>query len=144
MEQSTEWPRCSDDGPMESRMDYITRHFLALSAGATCFGAMVAIMFVAGYLTVFDRAIIWVVEYPDLIKFALIGVAVFAAYTGFIGGPIQDLFAIGRQSGKVKFISVGLLIAFFLGLAIFEARSSYLIGDYDKVWEALLPLTIII
>jgi hypothetical protein len=55
--------------------DFLTKNFLVLStfaSGIALFAAMVAL---AGYTAAFDARLMWVIEYPDLIKVGLVFLA---------------------------------------------------------------------
>lgn len=48
----------SETAHMIRTIDFITKHFLVVSAGLSGLGATVAIIFISGYLTVFDKTLI--------------------------------------------------------------------------------------
>jgi hypothetical protein len=55
-------------------LDFITKHFAALSAFAIGVASTTTMLFLSPYLSVFDWSLIWLVEYGDVGKFILIGV----------------------------------------------------------------------
>lgn len=148
--KSCDLPRCPLDvvitaihgRPMQGRLDYITKHFLVLSAAATIFGATISIVFIAGYLAAFDRSSIWIIEYTDLIKFSLIGISIFSASAGFISSFAQDAVIIITSNSVAKRISIAIAVAgIFLVFGI-PAYYHYKSGDTDGLWREVFHIIV--
>lgn len=87
---------------MNATFEYLSKHIVALSAAATSMGAILSIVMVTGYLSAFDRSLIWAIEYTDIIKFSLVGVAIFSASIGLLSWTIQDLLTIRKHPAPPK------------------------------------------
>ena len=73
-----------------SAFEYLTKHFAVLSVMATVVGATLAVIFIAAYLRVFDWRLIWIIEYPDILKVALVTIAVFSGFSFYIWSAAAD------------------------------------------------------
>lgn len=124
---------------MVEKLDFITKHFLALSALVSSFGAGISIVFVSGYLTAFDRGLLWVVEYPDIIKFALIGIGLLAASIG-IFGFIQDMLNFSTSHGRVRYIWIGLMSISIMNWIFIPTITMIWSGNYDAAWRPISAL----
>src|SRR4029077_12229781 len=51
---------------------FISEHFAVFSLLGAVFVVLCSTLFLYGYLTVFDRQLIWIIEYPDILKFGSI------------------------------------------------------------------------
>ena len=47
---------------------FISEHFAVFSLLGAVFVVLCSTLFLYGYLTVFDRQLIWIIEYPDILK----------------------------------------------------------------------------
>jgi hypothetical protein len=70
-------------------IDFLTKNFALVSAAITVLSACMVMVFLFAYLSVFDWNLIWIVEYSDIIKFSLIGVA-FTSGSAFFVFTIFD------------------------------------------------------
>lgn len=57
-------------------LDFLTKYFAVLSAALLGLSSSVVIVFVFGYLYIFDWNLIWIVEYLDMTKFMLLTIAI--------------------------------------------------------------------
>jgi hypothetical protein len=57
-------------------IDFLTKHFLVLSSLVVTGAAAYSMLFLSAYLGVFDWNLVWLIEYSDLAKLALIGIAI--------------------------------------------------------------------
>jgi hypothetical protein len=73
-------------------LDFLTKHFAVLSAGLTGLAATLAMIFVFAYLSVFDWNLIWIIEYPDIIKFCLIGIGIASGSAVVTFWWIEDIY----------------------------------------------------
>lgn len=121
-------------------MDYISKHFLVISAILTVFGSVVSTIFIAGYIFAFDSKMIWIIEYQDLIKFTLIGIAILSASAGLIINLLQDGLVIYNSSGKYRIISIFIVI---FGLAILfsiQLLPQYYAGNFSGIIKSVYLL----
>jgi hypothetical protein len=68
----------------EAMIDFLTKNFGLVSAAIAVFSACMVMVFLFAYLAVFDWNLIWIVEYSDIIKFSLIGVALMSGFAFFV------------------------------------------------------------
>ncbi len=73
-------------------LDFITKYFAVLSAAMTGLAASISMAFLFGYLSVFDWSLIWLIEYPDILKFWLIGVAILSTSITVIFGTFDNVY----------------------------------------------------
>lgn len=128
---------------MNEKLEFLTKHFLVLSAAATIFGSAVTIIFVTGYLYSFDPSLIWIVEYSDMLKFAIIGTALFAASAGLIIGYWQDTVMLLNSQGKAKWIMLTLLSVGIGAYFIIPAVNHYYSSEYIRMFSELFLLCVV-
>jgi hypothetical protein len=56
-------------------LEQIGKNIAALTAIATAAIAMIGTIFIASYLTIFDWSLVWLIEYSDIAKIGILGVA---------------------------------------------------------------------
>ena len=54
----------------------ISEHFAIISALITGTALFAAIVFLLGYLSLFDLNLVWIIAYSDILKFGLIGIGI--------------------------------------------------------------------
>ena len=95
-------------------LDFLTKHFLVLSALLIGGASAVCMLFLAAYLAVFDWNLIWLIEYADLAKLFLIGTALLSSVITATLNYAYDFIAWLRlQMKEFKwgfFIGLGLII----------------------------------
>jgi hypothetical protein len=82
---------------LSSAMDFITKHFAVLSVAMAVFGAASAIIFIDAYLRVFDSQIIWIIEYPDVLKIGLMVIALFSAFSFWVWSAARDAIDLSKK-----------------------------------------------
>ena len=120
--------------PQRSASDllvFLKDHFAILSTLAIAEGTVVATVFLYGYLSVFDRHLFWVVQYPDILTFSLLAVAVVGASSAFIYNILLTVFSTGILSGKPNWNSVFVLIVVFVLLVAWQIYSEYTRQDAE-------------
>ncbi|SEM37141.1 hypothetical protein SAMN04515666_110169 [Bosea lupini] len=116
-------------------IEYATKHFLVISAIATILGAAMAALFAYGYLIVFGSGLVWILEYSDLLKLALIGVLFVLAYISIITVFAQEIPKIMNYNNKLlRNIVLILLILALLLIYILPEYKLFIDGD---VWIKL-------
>jgi hypothetical protein len=74
-------------------LNFLTKHFLVISSLSLVVSAALSMILLGAYLSVFDWNLIWLVEYADLTKLFLIGVAIFSSIATTLIHQIQDAYA---------------------------------------------------
>jgi hypothetical protein len=103
----------------KAMIDFLTKNFALVSAAITILSACMVMVFLFAYLSVFDWNLIWIVEYSDIIKFSLIGVAFISGSAFFvftIFHHVQNWLIFDIKLGRTAIIVV--LAMFVLLLAI--------------------------
>lgn len=77
----------SSQAPEEPRelrlLGFVSEHFAVFSF-LGLLAVLCSTLFLYGYLTVFDQQLIWIIEYPDILKFGLVALAViFSTFWAF-------------------------------------------------------------
>jgi hypothetical protein len=97
-------------------LDFLTKYFAVLSAAAIAAGSSIVIIFIYGYLGVFDWNLIWIIEYQDITKFTLITIALGITAYQFLGGLGTIIYNLGKMDANTnkRFAigGIGVLIAF--------------------------------
>jgi hypothetical protein len=101
-------------------IDFLTKNLALVSAAITLFSACMVMVFLFAYLSVFDWNLIWIIEYSDIIKFSLIGIA-FMSGSAFllylILSHVHDWLIFGTKRGRITII---LLLAMYVLLLAFN------------------------
>ena len=74
---------------MVAVLDFLTKHFLVLSTVITSLLTAIIFIFIASYLSVFDKNIIWIIEYTDIIKFIFITLGIASGLVTFVYSFVQ-------------------------------------------------------
>jgi hypothetical protein len=77
----------------------IAQHFLVFSALALVVAVVLGTLFLGGYLSVFDWRLIWVIDYPDILKFGLVVTAGAAGLVGLIGPILESAYRATTEKG---------------------------------------------
>lgn len=128
-------------------LDYVTKYFAVLSAGAIAGGSSLVVIFIYGYLGVFDWNLIWIIEYQDITKFTLIaialGITVLPTLNAFTTVIYNLRLLDTRASWRYGMIAIIILIGFCvisISTAYHTQRSS--LEYYYFLWLSIF-LTII-
>jgi hypothetical protein len=97
--------------PARRLLSFITAHFAVFSLLGLVVVVLCCTLFLTGYLSVFDLQLIWIIEYPDILKFGLIAVALISTTIFLVHGAVQNVFIATRFKGKERAIFVGLGVA---------------------------------
>lgn len=116
---------------------FINKNFLTLSAAATATAVAASIFFITGYFSVFDTSLIWLIEYQDIFKFALIVASIIAASLIFFG-VFSDAMKIAQSEGKSKKIGV---IAVVLGIMVYCLYPAYQFYKSGLIFKLLYELS---
>ena len=95
------------------QLDFLTKHFLVLSAFLLGISAALSMLFLSAYLTVFDWTLIWLIEYTDLAKLFLLGASLILAMLVGSSSYLQNFIVWKVMSGRAKLV-FGFLIAAIL------------------------------
>lgn len=113
-EQSCE-PSLEEQSVKDVRMrqlDFLTKHFLVLSAFLLGISSALSMLFLVSYLAVFDWTLVWLIEYADLAKLFLLGAALILAMLVVGSTYIQNFIALKGIDGKAKFVFGFFIVAF--------------------------------
>ena len=81
--------------PQQSLLKTAVDNFAALSAISSAVAASLSVVFIFGYLSVFNASLIIMLEYSDIFKFILIGICIgfglLAAFLGIINTAIYTI-----------------------------------------------------
>ena len=103
--------------PRELRLlSFISEHFAVFSLLGLLFAVLCSTLFLYGYLTVFDQQLIWIIEYPDILKFGLVALAVMSTIILVVQALIANAISAARLEGKTRAAAVGIIIAATLAL----------------------------
>lgn len=89
--------------PRRDLLAFATEHFLVLSAVLLVAAVAAGTFFLAGYLSVFDWRLIWVIEYADILKVGLVGLAAVAGLIGALAPLLHHLYLWGKKGGWVLY-----------------------------------------
>jgi len=103
--------------------------FSPISAALLGLSIVITIAFVFAYLAVFDWTLIWVIEYSDVAKFWLMGVALLAAFLTVVNsvGSNVYLWLQNPKSTQHRIVVVVTIGVWLVGL-IFELVTDYIYG----------------
>jgi hypothetical protein len=111
---------------------FVKENIVAISAIALVAGVVWATVFLYGYLKVFDWRLLWIVQYPDILGFALIAVALIGGSATLVAVSIDSLFLSGVMKGSPnwKYIfgwigTYAVLVAFVLYAEHLSATPHY-------------------
>lgn len=110
-------------------LDFFTKHFLVLSLALLLSAAALSMLFLVGYLSVFDWNLIWLVEYTDLTKLFLVMAAltmvVFSA-SSFVLMNVDVVIKlnVSRKIWFAVFCVIVLLVVIALIVHVFPNLSS--------------------
>jgi hypothetical protein len=106
-------------------LDFATKYFAVLSAAAVAVGSSLVVIFIYGYLAVFDWNLIWIIEYQDITKFTLIVIALGVTVVPTLSGFSNLAYSLGRMDATTnKRLVVG-GICVFIALAIWSIWDAY-------------------
>lgn len=97
---------------------FVTEHFVVISAACILASSVLTLDFVFAYLANFDWNLIWIIEYPDLTKFVLIGTALTTAVTFSLTNFAAEILSRMRREQRLRGY-VGWMIALYLAVAGF-------------------------
>jgi hypothetical protein len=97
-------------------LSFISGHFAVFSLLGLVAIVLCSTLFLYGYLAVFDWQLIWIIEYPDILKFGLVALAVISSIILAVSAFIANLIAASRSKGKAPAMFLVVIIA--LGIAL--------------------------
>jgi len=128
----------------EAMLNVLSRHFVALSGVGIIFAVLCATVFTSSYLSTFDRQLIWLIEYTDLLKVGLIGLAFLLGFVGTLFAVLDWSFDAEGGQKALKNYTITLaalalvLLALLMGLVWYSGSNSY--GVLVSVWGTLCIL----
>jgi hypothetical protein len=104
-------------------IDFLTKNLALVSAAITLFSACMVMVFLFAYLSVFDWNLIWIIEYSNIIKFSLIGIA-FMSGSAFllyiIFNHVHDWLIFGTKQGRITIILLLTIYVLLLALSLYK------------------------
>ena len=101
-------------------------NFVIVSAFAALFGVVCGTVFLYGYLAIFDWRLFWVIQYQDILTFALIAIGIIGGVGGILQGLIFAVLHSGVLISKLNWKSASWIagvFALFVALNVFaESR----------------------
>ena len=105
-------------------LSFITAHFAVCSLLGLVGVVLCCTLFLYGYLSVFDIQLIWIIEYPDILKFGLVALALISTTIFLIHVFVQNIFTASRLKGKKRATFVVLIVALaIVGVGLFVASN---------------------
>ena len=101
----------SSQAPEEPRelrlLGFVSEHFAVFSFLGLRLAVLCSTLFLYGYLTVFDQQLIWIIEYPYILKFGLVALAVMSTIIWIVQALIANAISAARLGGKTRAAAVG-------------------------------------
>ncbi|WP_441230073.1 hypothetical protein AB7828_10150 [Tardiphaga sp. 215_C5_N2_1] len=91
-------------------LDSLTRYFVAISALTVGLSSAVAMIMLSAYLSIFDWTLIWIIEYSDLAKLALVGTALASGIYITAFQYIQSIYDAYTDKTKFRYFIFGFMI----------------------------------
>ncbi len=91
--------------PRSPILAVVTEHFLLFSALAIIGAVVFGTLFLGGYLGVFDWRLIWIIDYPDILKAGLVGTAAAASLVGIIGPVLESAYRMATERGASAWLA---------------------------------------
>ena len=126
--------------PQQSLLKTAVDNFAALSAISSAIAASLSMVFIFGYLSVFNASLIMILEYSDIFKFILIGICIgfglLAAFLGIINFVIYTIKDKATTWSKIVVVSI-----FVLAFIIFPTLAAWLNDSPDLHYYVLRAVT---
>ncbi|MES0036426.1 hypothetical protein NKJ74_14245 [Mesorhizobium sp. M0046] len=97
---------------IKKAVDFTTSNFALVSASAFILAIISSAMFTTGYLGVFNRGLIWIVEYTDLVKISLVITLFLTGFFWFIDSYLSGVLFLFDENAtrKSKIINSAVLL----------------------------------
>jgi len=116
MSNTPETSPAPKDTPALRLLSFISGYFAVFSLLGLVAIVLCSTLFLYGYLSVFDWQLIWIIEYPDILKFGLVALAVISSIILAITTIVAHLIASSRHRGKARAMYVVAIIVFAIAL----------------------------
>jgi len=100
----------SDPNSALALLQFITQHFLVISAAAVMAAYLCATIFLYAYLSFFDWRLIWIIESGDVLKAGLVALAVISTFITFVHAVAFDADSFSRGEKRTKPIILAVLL----------------------------------
>lgn len=81
---------------------------------------MTALIFLGGYLGAYDRRLIWIIEYADVVKVGLVALTLLFGFSVWISTMIDNAYIGAKADPKrARYIVGGIIVALLISLALF-------------------------
>jgi hypothetical protein len=93
-------------------LEILSKHLALLSGAAVLLASMIVMVFIYAYLSVFDKALVWMIEYTDIAKFGLLAVVLISAFfTHFIYVIENSYRLMVQKSALIQYIIIVILLS---------------------------------
>lgn len=99
---------------------FATENFAVLSSLLLILGIVCSTVFLYAYLSVFDWHLIWIIEYPDILKFGLIAIGFIGGFAAIIQFIIDKTIQVRETTGKARWKVLALPIGIFAFLVVLD------------------------
>ena len=121
----------------------LTEHFAVITAVVTLTASLITMTFVYAYLSPFDSRLIWLIEYSDVIKFCLIGVAILSSIVAAISAYFEDFTRWMENIQRKGWFTAGIVILLCLILALELYSDFYVTKSPAKEYHIFKFLTVV-
>jgi hypothetical protein len=92
---------------------FVSEHFALLSSITLAISLLGTTLFLYGYLRVFDWRLIWIIEYPDVIKFGLVAFAIISVFAWQFETYVRDLpgWMTAKEWTTTQKVTLGITLA---------------------------------
>jgi hypothetical protein len=121
--------------PAREFFEFVSKHVVLVTGLAAVLGIALATAGLYAYLCVFDRRLIWVIEYPDVLRWGLVALAIVSGFSFTAWSLIDDGFVWASKSQwKNAKIAFGVWTAVWLVVLALQ----YFFGSKPFHWEGAL------
>ena len=109
-------------------------------------GLILATVYLYGYLSVFDWHLIWVVQYADLIGFAVVAAGVIAGFAAIILPIVENVIYSGVPKGQPNWFFIAVSAVAFAGLLGLAIYAEYRTSDphYMHIFYACMSVFVLV
>jgi hypothetical protein len=125
-------------------MDFLTKHFLPLSFIVVIASAAFSMVVLTSYLTVFDWNLVWLVEYSDITKLSLIGVAFVSSTATLIINQTLDAYAWIVKGSKLFRNTIFGVAAINLAVSAYAIYNDIRTSNGHEAYHSLRAITLFV
>jgi len=115
--------RFASEEPQAQRLlSFVTAHLAIFSLLGLVIGVLYSTLFLYGYLGAFDLNLIWIIEYPDILKFGLVASALISSVIFLVHAVAHNLYvaaSLHKEKNRLRFIGLIVTLLVIVGLGIY-------------------------